>query len=570
MSTPFSAPQWQLPVDSWDPDPVTNLGNAFITMGDVLKGQLLSMKSALLDQLSWKGAAAVAMGESFAALEVQADQIINSCWVLGEAINFYSMDRSQQQSTESKEQDEEFWMGFFGGLLAFVPFVGFADLGLGALLAGVLSSLADFIAVAGLVDGATAILSEFLVDAGSFVLDSVGADADALPIASWVAKMGDIASTVGKFSIAYTAINATMNAAAAGIAGLPIDGQQESPIPTSAQGAEEMAAMLPFMALSSFAFKELSEDINGVDAPEPEGTGVSGVGVQVPDVDTTDAPSPGAVASGSASSIGGPFDEGYDPLLGGAASFDDTGDESAALLSDSTTLAGTSDEVAPETPSFGEPVSSGNISPMSARASTTDWSSGEVSPVDSHSVNFDVSPSGPDANAGFRDNVADASSSPATSGARTNITADLSHDAPVSSEPETGAAPDPQGTGIGRVIPARSSVTQADGGSGGDTPAVRPPNSGDQVVADPRPANAGSSEPEQVAQAPGRGSSPVTAQAAADGTGPGDGRGMTPRRPRVPRSRRVTALRGRLFLRARLLLVTRWLRLAVVAARLRR
>src|ERR1700722_13069433 len=89
----------------WDPDPVIALGNAWISFGNTLDANLATMASSQfnLGDGSWDGDASVGMAGAFGALESTTIQVINSCWDMGESINYYAMLRSQQEATEAKE-----------------------------------------------------------------------------------------------------------------------------------------------------------------------------------------------------------------------------------------------------------------------------------------------------------------------------------------------------------------------------------------------------------------------------------------------------------------------------------
>src|SRR5260370_25167335 len=91
----------------WDPNPVYELGNAWITFGNLLDEKLAEMSGATLDLSngSWEGDSSMAMDFAFNnTLQPTVMTAIDLCWTMGERINYYAMLRTQQQETEYKQE----------------------------------------------------------------------------------------------------------------------------------------------------------------------------------------------------------------------------------------------------------------------------------------------------------------------------------------------------------------------------------------------------------------------------------------------------------------------------------
>ena len=93
-------------VTDWDPNPVYELGNAWIAFGDLLDEQVTAMAVAQFDLKNgaWMGDASISMAAAFGTMrDNQVWDVVVQCWKMGESINYYAMLRSQQQATEAKQ-----------------------------------------------------------------------------------------------------------------------------------------------------------------------------------------------------------------------------------------------------------------------------------------------------------------------------------------------------------------------------------------------------------------------------------------------------------------------------------
>ena len=487
----------------WDPDPVIALGNAWISFGNTLNLNLSTMSVVELDLTAggWLGTASVAMDGAWDALRQPAQKLVNSCWDMGETINYYALLRSQQEQTEAKEWLKEELLEIFGVLaLLLLP--------LGGIIGAALDAIVDLVDVAGLVTEAADAVSTFAADAASFILDSVGVDADALTIPSWVSTMGEVASGVADASINYTIYNAVTEAAADGIARLPVGPNDLSPIPTGAGGWAALIGMISLGGLGPL-FKDGADADGagkGTSDPDVNTDTVSGSGVDIPKVnpDGTTIPKPEV---GSSSGAGKVTEGPGDSITDHGATVNDGAD------------------IVHQAPGFGGSVDARTDSSVSESVVSVKGPSGggarDVSQVKSDPVNLDGSPN---ADVGFKNDITDTSSSPATGSGGSAIRADLSHDGPVTGDPETTTATGgPVRTDDGSVTPGQAPVKQDDAGGGGDL-TMRSPDNGDQGGTDLRTPSAGPPPSDQgtpVAHEP----SPVSSHSAGGGDGQGSDAG---------------------------------------------
>ena len=455
--------------DSWDQDPVIQLGNAWITFGDLLDLQLSNMTMAQFNLINgaWMGTASMSMSDAYYSMQPVVQQVVENCWDMGEMINYYALMRSAQEATEAKEELEEELLAIFAVVLTFLaPFLDF-----GALIADALAGLARLFGLTEELAAATKALTAFLDAAPNYVLSSVGVDADTLTIPSWLSTMANVTANVAKFSIEYTAINAVMNSAAAGIAGLPVGKDQLSPIPTNATGAAELLSMVALVGFGKFAEGGVDVDVDSNDDVNVDPD--TGNGVNVPNVNvhptSSDVPEVGSA--------------------GGSGQTTDHTPES--ITNHDATIADGDTNVA--APGFGDPVTHRTDPPVSESAVDTNMPSvsgiRNITPVSSDPVKLDTPPS---ADAGFKNDVVDTSSTPTTGNPGTTITANLDHNGPVSSDPETrtptaSTLPSDQGTPVahestrvtGQTTTGGAGTASA-GGTGRDT---------DPVTSSPRTAS---------------------------------------------------------------------------------
>jgi hypothetical protein len=363
---------------------------------------------------SWMGTASDSMDAAFAALEGTAIQLANSCWDMGESINYYAILRTQQENTEAKEWLKEELLGIFGALAILL-------LPLDGIIGAALDAMADLIGVADLAAAAAEAVTSFATDAAGFLLESVGVDADALTIPSWVGTMADVAAGIADAGINYTIYNAVTEAAATGIAGLPVGPSDLSPIPTNGSGWAELIGMISLGGLGPLLKDGEEADGAGKGTTDPDiSTGtVSGGGGSIPKVNPDGAPTPKPEVGPPAGA--GKITEGP----GGSIT------NHGATVTDG-------QDIAHQAPSFGGSVDIRTDSPVSDPGVSvnglSDGGASHVTQVKSDEVNLNDTSS---ADAGFKNDITDTSSSPATSNAGPAVKADLSHDGPVSGDPET-------------------------------------------------------------------------------------------------------------------------------------
>ncbi|MYS23329.1 hypothetical protein GA0115240_15193, partial [Streptomyces sp. DvalAA-14] len=264
----------------WDPNPVIELGNAWITFGDQLYEQYQAMENAQFNLINgaWMGTAATAMTVAFFnqsdgsdaignyGLQPNIIQVCLDSWDMGEAINYFALLRSQQQKTEAKEE--------LAALIATLLGLGLSILaGLASEIFGLIASLigrlvSSLIEIGGMVGEAVATLAGFATKISTWASEATSAAGAAYP---WTSTIASLALNISKFGIEFTSISALSTLGGNAAAGLTTDWKHWSPVPTTAEGWAEFIEMglilAPITAIGIFGAKGLINKVKPSDGP---------------------------------------------------------------------------------------------------------------------------------------------------------------------------------------------------------------------------------------------------------------------------------------------------------------
>ncbi|MEV6537136.1 hypothetical protein AB0M86_47655, partial [Streptomyces sp. NPDC051639] len=309
---------------TFDPDPVFELGNAWITFGDVLDEQMANMAGAQFDLLNaeWMGEAANSMSFAFENNTVQSDgtlaggglrplvaQVVESCWDLGESINYFAMLRAEQAASENKMSLAMVLAAIIGGIFGlFTMFIGeivglIGDAletlvsALGTVARAIGSAIGDLVQIVPQLEGLVGDIAEAVAPITAGIADittgiaSVGARAatvigdgvtgarTALDANAWLRYPAMTTVYGGDFVGSSAATTAVTD----GILGTHTDWSHWSPVPTTGEGWEEFliggAMMVPIMGAGGVAkaglgkYKTRSDGAIDVNTPDVTITG---------------------------------------------------------------------------------------------------------------------------------------------------------------------------------------------------------------------------------------------------------------------------------------------------------
>ncbi|MFE1856690.1 hypothetical protein, partial [Streptomyces sp. NPDC059489] len=328
---------------TFDPDPVIELGNAWITFGDALDEQMANMAGAQFDLLNggWTGEAANSMSFAFENNYVASDgnvaggglrplveQVVESCWDLGESINYFAMLRSEQAASEAKVSLAMVLATVIGGILGlFTMFIGEIVGLIGEALEALVTALGS---VARTIGSAISELTQIVPELEGLVGEIAEVVAPITQgigdITTGIASVGARAATIvgdgvtGARSLLdanawlrypimtavyggeFVGVSAATTAATDAILGTNTDWSHWSPIPVTGEGWQEFAiggAMgLPFIGAGGAlkgAFGKYKTSKNG------------GVDVNAPDVTINTTPNvtpPSTIGSGRRGGVG--------------------------------------------------------------------------------------------------------------------------------------------------------------------------------------------------------------------------------------------------------------------------
>ncbi|MEV6948790.1 hypothetical protein AB0N07_44125, partial [Streptomyces sp. NPDC051172] len=190
-----------------------------INFGDLLFEKLSSMIGSL-GGLSWTGSAWQAMKDASVSVSDAVKQVCEEIWHTGEMINYYALERTREEISQTKD----WWKGLVEAIVGFV--LGVLSFALPALLATLGAAMAAIGGVLETIGNAVEALGTMASNALKFVSY---ADSSA---SAW-AKIGQFGVDALIFSAEGFGINAASVAAGNAAVGLPTSLQELIPVPTS-------------------------------------------------------------------------------------------------------------------------------------------------------------------------------------------------------------------------------------------------------------------------------------------------------------------------------------------------
>ncbi|NUQ97860.1 MAG: lonely Cys domain-containing protein [Streptomyces sp.] len=204
-----------------------------INFGDMLFEKLTDMIGSL-GGLAWTGEAWQAMKDASGSVQDSVKQVAEEFWHTGEMINYYALERTNQEKTQAAQSLATLIASIVGVVLGALFFAGSAIID--ALAAGV----AALTRVFSVVNTAVSALRTMATSVGEFVGSAVNSVANTLP--SWAVTMAGVTGNVARFGIEGFGLNAASVAAGNAAAGLPTTAKELVPVPTSLEQLPEFIA----------------------------------------------------------------------------------------------------------------------------------------------------------------------------------------------------------------------------------------------------------------------------------------------------------------------------------------
>ena len=259
----------------WNPDPVYELGNEWISFGDAFAAQLQAMTGAVSGlEAGWTGSSSQDMAAAWEQVEKVVTDAIENCYHMGEQINYYAMLRSAQEATVAADAHNAAIDSLIGALALFIPML---IPGLGELLdqlGPLIDALSDLTMVAQITGPIGSALENIMSTVSGFI-DGVFATAPEINGATLGENIVGVASGAAKLVGGVYGFNIATTAIEDAATGQPFDWNSvKDPFPTS-------AADLPDFFASVAAGGVLGELGEGVFPKGVEDTGATGVGGSV-------------------------------------------------------------------------------------------------------------------------------------------------------------------------------------------------------------------------------------------------------------------------------------------------